>query len=116
MLGIVKRQLFQAGAIEAAAGMPLNSWDHSRLTIEAKSIELGLGKWDETDLSVSREAFDAYTRRVRRAVGEGGITPPPGLTVRTRTAEVGTGGGPARFELYARAREAKMSSLGRNLV
>lgn len=68
LLGIVKRQLGEAAAIASGAGMPGKPWDHDRWTIEAKGIELGLGKWNEHDLSANRELFPAYTARVRRAV------------------------------------------------
>jgi hypothetical protein len=68
LLGIVKRQLGEAAAIASGAGMPEKPWDENRSTIEAKGVELGLGKWNENDLSENRESFPAYTARVRRAV------------------------------------------------
>lgn len=68
LLGIVRRQLGEAAAIAAGVGMPQKPWDDSRTTIEAKGEELGLGRWDEHDLSASRETFAQYTARVRRAV------------------------------------------------
>lgn len=68
LLGIVKRQLGEAAAIASGVGMPTKAWDTDRGSIEAKGVELGLGKWNEADLSVNREAFPAYTARVRRAV------------------------------------------------
>ena len=68
LLGIVKRQLGEAAAIAQGAGMPQKPWDESRTTIEAKGEELGLGRWNEHDLSASRETFAQYTARVRRAV------------------------------------------------
>jgi hypothetical protein len=68
LLGIVKRQLGEAAAIASGAGMPEKPWDENRSTIEAKGEELGLGRWNEHDLSVSRETFPQYTARIRRAV------------------------------------------------
>ncbi|VTU38395.1 hypothetical protein H4CHR_04414 [Variovorax sp. PBS-H4] len=68
LLGIVKRQLGEAAVIASGAGMPVKPWDDSRSSIEAKGIELGLGMWNANDLSASRETFQAYTARVRRAV------------------------------------------------
>lgn len=68
LLGIVKRQLGEAAAIASGVGMPEKPWDENRSTIEAKGVELGLGKWDEHDLSANRETFLAYTARVRTAV------------------------------------------------
>jgi hypothetical protein len=68
LLGIVKRQLGEAAAIASGVGMPTKAWDTDRGSIEAKGVELGLGKWNEADLSVNRETFPAYTARVRRAV------------------------------------------------
>jgi hypothetical protein len=68
LLGIVKRQLGEAAAIASGVGMPEKPWDENRSTIEAKGEELGLGRWNEHDLSVSRETFPQYTARIRRAV------------------------------------------------
>ncbi len=68
LLGIVKRKLGEAAAIASGAAMPRKPWDDSRTTIEAKGEELGLGRWDEHDLSASRETFAQYTARVRRVV------------------------------------------------
>jgi len=68
LLGIVKRQLGEAAAIASGVGMPEKPWDENRSTIEAKGEELGLGRWDEHDLSTKRETFAQYTARVRRAV------------------------------------------------
>lgn len=68
LLGIVKRELAEAATIASGAGMPVKAWDTDRPSIEAKGIELGLGKWNENDLSVNRETFPAYTERVRKAV------------------------------------------------
>ncbi|NVM91105.1 uncharacterized protein YdaU (DUF1376 family) [Variovorax sp. SG517] len=68
LLGIVKRQLGEAAAIASGAGMPEKPWDENRSTIEAKAEELGLGRWNEHDLSVDRETFPQFTARVRRAV------------------------------------------------
>ncbi|MBB3179742.1 hypothetical protein [Variovorax sp. Sphag1AA] len=68
LLGIVRRQLEEAAAISSGGGMPQKPWDTDRPSIEAKGVELGLGKWDEADLSPNRERFDQYTARVRRAV------------------------------------------------
>ncbi|RYF59459.1 MAG: hypothetical protein EOO27_09220 [Comamonadaceae bacterium] len=70
LLGIVKRQLGEAAAIASGAGMPQKPWDTDRTSIEAKGVELGLGKWDDKDLRPDRELFPAYTARVRRAVEE----------------------------------------------
>ncbi|MEJ1164748.1 hypothetical protein V9K97_13660 [Variovorax sp. CCNWLW186] len=71
LLGIVKRQLGEAAVIASGAGMPTKPWDADRPSIEAKGVELGLGKWNEHDLSEKRERFDQYTARVRHLV-EGG--------------------------------------------
>ena len=68
LLGIVKRQLGEAAVIASGAGMPTKPWDTDRPSIEAKGVELGLGRWDAADLSENRERFDQYTARVRRAV------------------------------------------------
>ncbi len=68
LLGIVKRQLGEAAAIASGVGMPEKAWDVDRTTIEAKGVELGLGRWDEHDLRVDRETFPQYTARIRRAV------------------------------------------------
>ena len=68
LLGIVKRQLGEAAAIASGVGMPEKLWDENRSTIEAKGEELGLGRWNEHDLSVNRETFTQYTARIRRAV------------------------------------------------
>ena len=68
LLGIVKRQLGEAAAIASGVAMPEKPWDDSKSSIEAKGVELGLGKWNENDLSANREQFDQYTARVRRAV------------------------------------------------
>lgn len=68
LLGIVKRQLGEAAAIASGVGMPEKPWDENRSTIEAKGEELGLGRWNEHDLSVNRETFTQYTARIRRAV------------------------------------------------
>ena len=68
LLGIVKRQLGEAASIASGVGMPAKPWDASRSTIEAKAAELGLKGWDESDLSVSRETFEAFTQRVRTCV------------------------------------------------
>lgn len=68
LLGIVKRQLGEAAQIAAGVGMPVKPWDENRSTIEAKGEELGVGRWNEHDLSATRETFAQYTARVRRAV------------------------------------------------
>ncbi|MNV70742.1 hypothetical protein D3C71_1637220 [compost metagenome] len=68
LLGIVKRQLGEAAVIASGVGMPVKPWDESRTSIEAKGEEVGLGRWNEHDLSVNRETFPQYTARVRRAV------------------------------------------------
>jgi len=68
LLGIVKRQLGEAAQIAAGVGMPEKPWDENRSTIEAKGEQLGCGRWDEHDLSPSRETFAQYTARVRQAV------------------------------------------------
>ncbi|ADU36203.1 hypothetical protein [Variovorax paradoxus] len=68
LLGIVKRQLGEAAQIASGVGMPEKPWDENRSTIEAKGEELCLGRWNEHDLSVSRETFPQYTARIRRAV------------------------------------------------
>lgn len=68
LLGIVKRQIGEAASIASGVGMPVKPWDESRTSIEAKGEEVGLGRWNEHDLSVNRETFPQYTARVRRAV------------------------------------------------
>ena len=68
LLGIVKRQLGEAATLASGAGMPRKAWDTDRSSIEAKGVELGLGEWNEVDLSVDRETFQAYTARVRRGI------------------------------------------------
>lgn len=65
LLGIVRRQLAEAAAIASGVAMPEKPWDQSRATIEAKGVELGIGKWNERDLTPDRETFFAYTARVR---------------------------------------------------
>lgn len=68
LLGIVKRQLTEAAGIAAGVGMPVKAWDDNRATIEAKGIELGIGMWNASDVSVNRETFPQYTERVRRLI------------------------------------------------
>lgn len=47
---------------------PVVPWDTNRSTIEAKAAALGMAAWNEADLRVNRETFEAYTERVRRRV------------------------------------------------
>jgi len=68
LLAIVKRQLAEANAIGAAAGMPDKPWDHSRSSILAKGAEFGLTWDDEHSLAPDRELLPAFTERVRRAI------------------------------------------------
>lgn len=68
LLAIVKRQLGDANTIATGAGMPTAAWDASRASIEAKGVALGLGKWNDSDMSANREQFPAYLLRVRAAV------------------------------------------------
>lgn len=70
MIGIVKRKLNDAQAIQTGTGMPERPWDESKTSILAKAADLGIPPWDENDLSANRERFDQYTERVRRAVEE----------------------------------------------
>jgi hypothetical protein len=72
LLGIVKRQLAEAAGIAAGPGMPAKAWDATRSSIEAMGVELGLGQWDEADLSADRETFEVYTERVRRRMAAQG--------------------------------------------
>jgi len=58
LLGIVRRQLDEAAAIEAGPGVKGKPWDTDRSTIEAKATELGLKPWNESDLSADRETFE----------------------------------------------------------
>ena len=68
LLGIVERQLREAADIGERPGMPQAAWDQSRASIEAKAVELGIGKWREFDLGADREHWPAYFRRVKEAV------------------------------------------------
>lgn len=54
-----------------AAGQGVGQpWFESRSGIEAKGVELGLGRWDEAAASVGRgEPFPAYSARVLKAAG-----------------------------------------------
>ena len=67
LLGIVKREMREAAAMsDASCGVV--SWDMNRSSIEAKGVELGVGFWNEEDLSTERESFAAYTERIRRLI------------------------------------------------
>lgn len=68
LIGIVKRQLEAAAAIDEGPGVDAGPWDKSRSSILAKAAELGISPWDEHDVRADRETFIAYTARVRRAV------------------------------------------------
>ena len=68
LLGIVKRQMTEAAGIASGVGMPAKPWDDNRATIEATGIRVGIGMWNENDLSAKRETFAQYTERVRREV------------------------------------------------
>ena len=72
MLAIVKGQITEAAAIESGPAVGQEPWDTNRKTIEAKGVELGLGKWDESN--VNREQFATYVMRVRAAMEEQGET------------------------------------------
>lgn len=68
LLAVAKGQLDSAAEIDARPAMAQMAWDATRSTIEEKGVEVGVGKWDEGDLSASRETFAAYTERVRQAM------------------------------------------------
>lgn len=68
LLSIVTRQLREAEDIDESPGLPVTAWDQTRSGIEAKAEELGIGKWNEADLSATREQWPAYLARVRAAV------------------------------------------------
>ena len=68
LLGIVRRELAEAAGIASGVGMPAKAWDDNRATIEATGIRVGIGMWNENDLSAKRETFAQYTERVRREV------------------------------------------------
>ena len=68
LLGIVERQLREASGIGAGPGMPTAAWDDHRSSVEAKAAEVGIGKWNEADLSAGREQWPTYLARVKAAV------------------------------------------------
>jgi hypothetical protein len=68
LLSIVTRQLREAEDIDESPGMPAAAWDQTRSSIEAKAEELGIGRWNDADLSATREQWPAYLARVRAAV------------------------------------------------
>ncbi|WP_240652276.1 hypothetical protein [Variovorax gossypii] len=68
LLSIVTRQLREAEGIDEGPGMPVAAWDQTRTSIEAKAEELGIGRWNEADLSATREQWHTYLARVRAAV------------------------------------------------
>jgi len=70
LLGIVRNKIRAAAEIDSGIDVPSRPWDQSRSSIEAKGVDVGLGKWNENDLSENRETFAAYTGRVRRRVQE----------------------------------------------
>ena len=70
LLGIVERQWREAVDIGASPGMPARAWDESRSSIEAKAAELGIEKWNDADLSASREQWPTYVERIRAAIIE----------------------------------------------
>jgi broad specificity phosphatase PhoE len=59
---------------KATEGLPARTqpaWDSGRTSIEAKGVELGLGKWDQAAWPGNGgESFAEYTERVRRAISE----------------------------------------------
>jgi hypothetical protein len=67
LLSIVTRLLREAEEIGESPGLPAVAWDQTRSSIEAKAEELGIGKWNETDLSATREQWPAYFARVKAA-------------------------------------------------
>jgi len=68
LLSIVTRQLREAEDIDEGPGLPAVAWDQTRSSIEAKAEELGIGRWNDADLSATREQWPAYLARVRAAV------------------------------------------------
>lgn len=55
---------------------PNAPWHATRAGVEAKGVELGLGRWDQRGFELGQgESFPAYERRVRRAAGELGEVP-----------------------------------------
>ncbi len=69
MVGILTNQIAGASAIVAGPdAAPGEAWDANRRTIEAMGESLGLGRWDESNVSPGREHFAGYTQRVRAAV------------------------------------------------
>jgi len=66
---VVADRLAAAAGVAAGADVPSVAWDSGRGSIEAKGIELGLGRWNEGAFQVGDgETFAAYTARVRAAI------------------------------------------------
>lgn len=74
LLGILKRQMGEAAQVTHGPDAPTEAWDATRSTIEARGVALGIGRWNDKDLSANRETFGAYTERVRRAIETGEVT------------------------------------------
>lgn len=68
MVGILSNQIAGAAAIKSGPSAPTEPWDSTRKTIEAMGERLGMGRWNEADVSPGREHFAGYTARVRAAV------------------------------------------------
>lgn len=70
MLTVVKGQLADANAIDAAPGMPDTAWDLNGSTIRAKAAELGMAPWEGDNPSGTKqpEPFASYTERVRATI------------------------------------------------
>ena len=75
LVGVVKRQVRDAAAL-SAAGVPVLSgqvatdWRATRSGIDAKGVELGLGKWDQAAFEHGRgEPFARFEARVVAAAG-----------------------------------------------
>ena len=53
-------------------GQPLGDWRKNRVTVEAKGIEVGIGKWDQAAFESGRggETFAHYEARIEALAGE----------------------------------------------
>nr|WP_238344014.1 YdaU family protein [Ramlibacter lithotrophicus] len=68
-IGVLRQQLREAEAIARLPDAATKAWDAGRTSIEAKGVELGLGKWDQAAWPAhGGESFAQYTDRVREAL------------------------------------------------
>lgn len=68
-IGVLRQQLREAEAIARLPDAATKAWDAGRTSIEAKGVELGLGKWDQAAWPAhGGESFAEYTNRVREAL------------------------------------------------